>query len=317
MGDVSAEIGQKLLQGWTMLAECCPNESCNVPLVERKRDQTIYCCKCIQYFKRYVNKESNEVDIVPIDASDEETPKQFGNSRMNQISIDEIKNDNASQSPNQDIETDDMEVSEVRQKYQGQVRSTFTKLTEVTTKMGEKLLEGWTLLQQSCPGCSVPLMKDKNGTMYCLSCNTMVITPGQYDPTKHNLLKRSEHSQPRKESSDETNVHTGEEKRQPQYSYPTKMTSVTEQQQAPPPIPPRPSPLSSTVLLRESEHQMLIENTVQALYRKIDDCQRVLVTSSETHRCQSLCSLITECATAIKALNDLGSSTNQIHCFQH
>ena len=43
--------------------------------------------------------------------------------------------------------------------------------------MGEKLLHGWAMLEQSCQGnfiinleCNVPLMKSKKGEKICCSC---------------------------------------------------------------------------------------------------------------------------------------------------
>jgi uncharacterized Zn finger protein (UPF0148 family) len=36
--------------------------------------------------------------------------------------------------------------------------------------LGEKLLQGWTLLQESCARCSTPLLRDVSGTLLCVTC---------------------------------------------------------------------------------------------------------------------------------------------------
>ncbi|TDH65723.1 hypothetical protein CCR75_005578 [Bremia lactucae] len=49
---------------------------------------------------------------------------------------------------------------------------------EASKKMGEKMLQGWTMLGTSCPvnNCCTPLMRNKQGKMFCARCNQFVIT---------------------------------------------------------------------------------------------------------------------------------------------
>lgn len=44
----SAEIADKLLQGWTLLNEHCPMENCLTPLV-RNRERRMYCVRCAMW----------------------------------------------------------------------------------------------------------------------------------------------------------------------------------------------------------------------------------------------------------------------------
>jgi uncharacterized Zn finger protein (UPF0148 family) len=37
--------------------------------------------------------------------------------------------------------------------------------------LGEKLLQGWTMLQDACARCSTPLLRDSIGTLLCVTCN--------------------------------------------------------------------------------------------------------------------------------------------------
>lgn len=41
---------------------------------------------------------------------------------------------------------------------------------QTSGKLAEKLLEGWTMLEECCPDCLVPLMRPKKGAAVCVSC---------------------------------------------------------------------------------------------------------------------------------------------------
>eukprot|EP00242_Pyramimonas_sp_CCMP2087_P015061 CAMPEP_0198216360 /NCGR_PEP_ID=MMETSP1445-20131203/56931_1 /TAXON_ID=36898 /ORGANISM="Pyramimonas sp., Strain CCMP2087" /LENGTH=91 /DNA_ID=CAMNT_0043892557 /DNA_START=126 /DNA_END=397 /DNA_ORIENTATION=- len=39
-------LSKKLLEGWTLLSESCPDPSCNVPLVKNKAHSKVFCVSC-------------------------------------------------------------------------------------------------------------------------------------------------------------------------------------------------------------------------------------------------------------------------------
>lgn len=49
---------------------------------------------------------------------------------------------------------------------------------EASKLLGEKMLQGWTMLGISCPveDCYTPLMRSKQGKMYCVRCDQYVVT---------------------------------------------------------------------------------------------------------------------------------------------
>ncbi|KAF9171646.1 hypothetical protein BGX21_006266 [Mortierella sp. AD011] len=62
-------IGQKMLQGWTMLQDPCPNASCHgVPLL-RSREKKEYCVVCENYFQREQDLEHGKYTIVSSDTT--------------------------------------------------------------------------------------------------------------------------------------------------------------------------------------------------------------------------------------------------------
>ena len=51
-------------------------------------------------------------------------------------------------------------------------------VNEVSGRLSEKLLQGWTMLAAECPNasCSCPLVRKKNGPMLCVQCGSTVLT---------------------------------------------------------------------------------------------------------------------------------------------
>ncbi|KAG3117296.1 hypothetical protein PI124_g3431 [Phytophthora idaei] len=49
---------------------------------------------------------------------------------------------------------------------------------EASKLLGEKMLQGWTMLGASCPveDCYTPLMRNKQGKMFCVRCDQFVVT---------------------------------------------------------------------------------------------------------------------------------------------
>eukprot|EP00274_Cyanoptyche_gloeocystis_P003260 CAMPEP_0196658628 /NCGR_PEP_ID=MMETSP1086-20130531/30648_1 /TAXON_ID=77921 /ORGANISM="Cyanoptyche gloeocystis , Strain SAG4.97" /LENGTH=198 /DNA_ID=CAMNT_0041992279 /DNA_START=78 /DNA_END=671 /DNA_ORIENTATION=+ len=97
-----------------------------------------------------------------------------------------------------DSEEVDMEYIEERRK----------KSDQCSAKIAEKLLQGWTLLQDCCPaGCPVPLVRNKAKEMFCVSCGRKVVResdlpqPSTQTPTPTQTQAESapEASQPRQQ----------------------------------------------------------------------------------------------------------------------
>jgi len=68
------------------------------------------------------------------------------------------------------------------------------KQDEISKRIGDKLLAGWAMLDLVCPKgeCGTVLMRDRSKKMWCLACNTMVITEDEFDATKHRIVTNTE-----------------------------------------------------------------------------------------------------------------------------
>lgn len=42
---------------------------------------------------------------------------------------------------------------------------------QVSKKIGEKLISGWTMMESACEECNVPLMKSKKANLICCGCD--------------------------------------------------------------------------------------------------------------------------------------------------
>ncbi|KAF9981729.1 hypothetical protein BGZ75_006918 [Mortierella antarctica] len=67
-------IGQKMLQGWAMLQDPCPNDACHgVPLLAN-REKKEYCVVCENYFQREKNLEHGKYTVVTKEVEAASTP---------------------------------------------------------------------------------------------------------------------------------------------------------------------------------------------------------------------------------------------------
>ena len=71
---------------------------------------------------------------------------------------------------------------------------------DVSKRIGDLLLQRWTMLGEVCPNTActgVPLMRDADKRMLCVSCDTFYVHERDFDPAKHKLTKRIEDEQQR------------------------------------------------------------------------------------------------------------------------
>jgi uncharacterized Zn finger protein (UPF0148 family) len=154
------ELSQKILQGWTLLAESCPSDGCNVPLVRSGKGDT-YCCSCQVHFDA-------ELNPLPPTAAQQAVPKASSSS---------------SASSSQPKQEPSASVNEPMQET-----SPPAKPKDRSQLIADKLLAGWAMLNDVCPrpGCEgVPLVKSRDGRMWCVSCDTWVVHEDEFDPRVH------------------------------------------------------------------------------------------------------------------------------------
>lgn len=137
-----ARMGEKLLLGWAMLAEACPNAGCCFPLM-RDRDQNTVCVAC----------EGKNIIAAPTSS----VP--------------------APVSATTTLGRDDLEADEQALMAPDKFAAAVKKRDGLSAALGRYMLQGWSLLDKTCPReeCSpgTPLLKNRtSSTLYCAACDT-------------------------------------------------------------------------------------------------------------------------------------------------
>ena len=71
--------------------------------------------------------------------------------------------------------------------------------------LADKMLEGWTLLAEHCPRCATPLVRSRQGRMYCVSCQMDVVA--QVSQPRRTEAPLVEHVKPDSDSITYQNVN--------------------------------------------------------------------------------------------------------------
>lgn len=150
--DISSKLGQKMLLGWTMLGETCPNELCRgTPLMKEGSHGTMICVGCDSKY------------IVNIYGQIESERVTLGN------------NENSIKPKTEKVITlfDNNDVP-VLKYHEESIDDVISNL------IGKKLLTGWALLDKVCAKCNkVPLMRDFDQKVF-KPFNIPIITPTVY-----------------------------------------------------------------------------------------------------------------------------------------
>lgn len=147
------QLSRLMLEGWTMLAETCPREWCNMPLA-KSRDGRVMCCAC----------NADVVDSPPAASGSASTSAGAGPSGTAGSAA------AASASTVGGDETPPPPADPATPPAAGGVVAVHGSRQTVSAALGEKLLQGWTMLEQACATCGTPLLRSASGTVMCVQC---------------------------------------------------------------------------------------------------------------------------------------------------
>lgn len=162
-----AAMGEKLLQGWTMLAEECQTAGCCFPLM-RDRGRVTRCVACD------VNATSAAKDGVDdqVAAGKFEDPTSAA-APASTVSAPKPPADSSSTAARTEPVMSEEQFAAVRKKRDA-----------LSASLGRYMLQGWSLSDKMCPreDCEpgTPLLKDRNtGVFYCAGCDTRGTCDGE------------------------------------------------------------------------------------------------------------------------------------------
>ena len=131
-------MGRLLLQGWVMTDLVCENGDCGM-ITFRKKDHSIvnFCCLC-----------NDQTDPIPM-------------SVLEPLSA-----------TNGDIDLASEPITEETEEIYKELEAE----KDVSKLMGQKLLQGCTMMAEPCPECkSVPLMRDREMNLFCVACDSLLV----------------------------------------------------------------------------------------------------------------------------------------------
>jgi len=161
--DYFKKINEKLDIGWKYTDCECP--SCKKQAFFNPKDETFHCISCekILDFQR--------------DKSKEESPEKA----KEQVPISQ-------------------DAVEFEENYKRMKSERNQKKDDASSKLAQKLLEGWAMLEECCPNCMVPLMKPKKGSAICVSCDY------QWEKEKPSSEKEKDKAKEEKKNDKEKNL---------------------------------------------------------------------------------------------------------------
>ncbi|ETV66383.1 hypothetical protein, variant 1 [Aphanomyces astaci] len=155
----SNRLAEKMLAGWTLLATNCPELDCCTPLMCSRKDKTkLLCVKCDKWYSTEEPAETSAA--TPTSSAPQATPHPPPPPPAASFVAD--------QTPQED---------------QAAVYAARKKRRDATSsKLGEKMLQGWTLMGSVCPrpDCGTPFVRNRDtGQLFCVTCNQYAITEEQ------------------------------------------------------------------------------------------------------------------------------------------
>lgn len=158
-----AALSEKLLQGWTMLADECPIAGCCFPLMRDRNRKTI----CVACGGNGTVGATDSATVVTRDHLD----GQFADPPQAVTSTDSASPPTPPPHGANVTEESEPMVSEV------DFASARKKRDALSASLGRYMLQGWSLLDRMCPRdeCEpgTPLLKNRStGTFYCAGCDT-------------------------------------------------------------------------------------------------------------------------------------------------
>jgi len=246
MDSVSAKIGAKMLAGWTLMAESCPESNCGCPLMSQKNKPTeIVCANC----GAALTKKGDEIVVVksgsvggaaPLNstrAPPTATARPAWTSasrlrakgprktrRQREEEEDDDEEDEVDGESKQDLDVSDpyrldelpADLSQPLKRNAAPANtssssSSSRRSDEVSALLGQKMLQGYALLAQHCPReeCMCPLVRKKDGPMFCVSCGSTVVDESDYDEATHGPADDHTQTRPRARSTEHRDAATG------------------------------------------------------------------------------------------------------------
>eukprot|EP00470_Lotharella_oceanica_P003939 CAMPEP_0170172642 /NCGR_PEP_ID=MMETSP0040_2-20121228/5894_1 /TAXON_ID=641309 /ORGANISM="Lotharella oceanica, Strain CCMP622" /LENGTH=312 /DNA_ID=CAMNT_0010413413 /DNA_START=59 /DNA_END=997 /DNA_ORIENTATION=- len=302
--EVTAKLGDYMLKGYTLLNLHCP--LCNCPLLQKKPEPLMKCISCnrdVITQTEYDRQQATGVAPPVYDPSSE--PKENGSGPR--------ENGPESNGVGAEEEVGDDEDDDVpfwRKRTSADIERE-KRENEQADRMGEKMLQGWAMLDRHCGKCSCPLMRHRDGTLYCAGCNANVDENGK--PLQSTEAKVRPQTPPAEEKAtsakDVNGAPSVAEEEEPASNPPE--TKQPQQQRSPGGAEEgksrflgAPFPAASPATA-ETATGGVVQSTKDAILGKLAQADARLRSTSNLSEIGELARVIAALAAALKALQDV------------
>jgi len=187
------ETAKLIKNGWTLTADSCPMPKC-ISILLRNKDKQQYCVSCKMWCIKQTQLKDDMVpssvssqfpSSVSLSSSSSSSTATHSSSSSSSSSVasssvvaDPVKKQSSVPAPFDEWEDSNDDFSSEVFDYDKPIQDSgrLSRMNEVSKKLGEKMMSGWTMLDIHCPAdeCACPLMRDKSGLMLCVSCGSEV-----------------------------------------------------------------------------------------------------------------------------------------------
>ncbi|KAJ1336870.1 hypothetical protein BSLG_006634 [Batrachochytrium salamandrivorans] len=163
----SRRIGTYMLSGWVLMDDMCPNRGCGLPIFRDKDRTKTICCMC-----------DDPVSPLPpvrdVPAKDVGTHALATPSPLSQEIVD-VASVNTPESIVLTKEEEKELMDTLEESYKVESYSERNHHHEQSEKasqlIGQKMLQGWTMMQDACPNClEIPLVRNRQKQYMCVIC---------------------------------------------------------------------------------------------------------------------------------------------------
>ncbi|KNC98200.1 uncharacterized protein SPPG_06602 [Spizellomyces punctatus DAOM BR117] len=291
----SSRLGTYMLQGWVLTDEPCPVPGCNIPLVRSKDRARKLCVLCDDPEHPHpppsAKPESNVETTSVVNEITEEEEEELANI---------LAEEDRTTPSNQVGETQDQEFARIRRE-QG---------NKASRLLGQKMLAGWTLLDENCPNGTcygVPLVRNRQKQNYCVICERSYVDGQEVvrnPPNSPPAPQPSAAKELTNEPGPSTPVSRLEEGRPSPIPVPEKTPRSDEEREDVSKrrkLTTRPEniPRSGVASATGAAEQAAL--TIVALSKRLEDLRGILEGVTNPDESRVLCDAITSCANAIVA----------------
>jgi len=289
----SAKLAEHMQKGWTMLGHHCP--VCNCPLMLKKPDTRKFCVNCeseVLTQEEYAKRQLAASAPTAHDSMQKKEPKQsLPQHQDSKPSAKEVVE-------NVDEEKEEIEDDGIWSTWRKQTREELEREREaekISNALSDRMLRGWAMLEFHCCKCKTVLLRSREGTTFCVGCNTERSLEGDDDSEKESEEKSEEKSEDKKTEEIrvfEVSPRPEEPSSGPATRSDTKIASHNKKTDI--------ATSSNSETTRSL--QDVVEMTIQALKGKLWEANEKLRGSRNMRETIAVTNLIRELAEALEAL---------------